>query len=53
MMTSLYDSTYSFERSVAKTRLTLVFKLPTFKVVNSQYKDTVFQFSIQHCTSQL
>ena len=28
---------------VAKTRLTLVFKLRTFKVINSQYKDTVFQ----------
>ena len=37
------DSTYSFKRSVAKTRFTLVFKLAAFKVVNSQYKDTVFQ----------
>ena len=37
------DSTYSFKRSVAKTRFILVFKLAAFKVVNSQYKDTVFQ----------
>ena len=32
-----------YKCSVAKTRLTLVFKLRAFKVINSQYKDTVFQ----------
>ena len=32
-----------YKCSLAKTRLTLVFKLRAFKVINSQYKDTVFQ----------
>ena len=32
-----------YKCSVAKTRLTFVFKLRAFKVINSQYKDTVFQ----------
>ena len=46
-----YYSTYSFKCSVAKTRLTLVFKLHLKLFIHST-KPPSFS-SIQHCTSQL
>ena len=46
-----YYSTYSFKCSVAKTRLTLIFKLH-LKLLTHSTKTTSFH-SIQHCTSQL
>ena len=51
MMTSLFDSTYSFKFSVAKTRLTLVFQLHLKLLIHST-KTPSFS-SIQHRTSQL
>ena len=46
-----YYSTYSLKCSVAKTRLTLIFKLH-LKLLTHSTKTTSFH-SIQHCTSQL
>ena len=48
MMTSLYDSTYRFRCSVAKARLTLVFKLRLRLLIHST--KTLSFSSIQHCT---
>ena len=50
MMTSLYDSTYSFRCSVAKARLTLVFKLRLRLLIHST--KTLSFSSIQHCTQK-
>ena len=47
----VYDSTYSFKCSVAKTRLTLAFKLHLNLLIHST--KTLSFSSIQHCTYQL
>ena len=46
-----FDSTYSFKCSLAKTRLTLIFKLHLSLLIHST--KTLSFSSIQHCTSQL
>ena len=48
---NFYDSTYSFKRSVARTRLTLVFKLHLSLLIHST--KTLSFSSIQNCTYHL
>ena len=47
-----YDSTYSFKWSVAKTRLTLIFKLHLSLLIHRCTKALSFS-SVQNCTYQL